>query len=56
MDWTMILLIILGIFLFIKVISKLVRILIGVALIAVIAYFVLSMDIAMVMFEVLREL
>jgi hypothetical protein len=50
MEWPMILLIILGIFLFIKVISKLVRIIIGVALLAIIAYFVFSMDLGMISF------
>lgn len=49
MEWPMILLIIIGIFLFIKVISKLVRIIIGVAIIAMIAYFFLSMDLGMIL-------
>lgn len=50
MDWPIILLVIFGIFLFVKVISKLVRILIGVSVLAIIVYFVLSMDIGMTMF------
>lgn len=40
MDWTMILIVILAAFLFIKVIGKLVRMLIGVALLATIVYFI----------------
>ncbi|WP_169819117.1 hypothetical protein [Anaerobacillus arseniciselenatis] len=50
MDWPIIIIVILAIFLFIKVISKLVRILIGVGILAAIVYFFLSLDLAMIMF------
>ncbi|MCT8138151.1 hypothetical protein H1D32_10535 [Anaerobacillus sp. CMMVII] len=50
MEWPILLLVIVGIFLFIKVISKIVRIIIVVALLAMIVYFVSSMDFAMIMF------
>ncbi len=56
MDWTIILFIILGVFLFIKVISKLVRIIIGIGIIVAIGYFILSMDLSMVMFRIFGEL
>ncbi|QOY35723.1 hypothetical protein AWH56_024175 [Anaerobacillus isosaccharinicus] len=50
MEWPMIFLVIIGIFLFIKVISKLIRIVIGIALLAIIAYYVFSIDLTMVMY------
>ncbi len=50
LDWPIIIIVILAIFLFIKVISKLVRILIGVGILAAIVYFFLSLDLAMIMF------
>lgn len=49
MDWQTIIIVILAIFLFIKVISKLVRLIIGVAIIGLIAYFVLNMNVALIM-------
>lgn len=48
MEWSVILMIILVAFLFIKVISKIVRILIGIALIVVIVYFVSSIELALI--------
>lgn len=50
MDWPIIIVVILAIFLFIKVISKIVRILIGVAILATIVYFVMTKtDLALIM-------
>lgn len=50
MDWPIIIVVILAIFLFIKVISKLVRIFIGIAILAAIVYLVVNnTDLAMIM-------
>lgn len=50
MEWPMILIVILAIFLFIKIISKFVKLAIGVVIIAIIAYYLLGIDNAMVIF------
>lgn len=50
MEWPMIIIVILAIFLFIKVISKLVRVAIGVAILAIIAYYLLGTENAMIIF------
>jgi hypothetical protein len=50
MDWPIIIIVILAIFLFIKIISKLVRIAIGVVILATLAYYLLGMENALIMF------